>query len=70
MITTAEYRAMLVRTKKPRYRNSKTLYVVSTVACFVRQGTNPTALSDGTDQYLPANVPMRLTGFTGGSPGR
>ncbi len=47
--------------------NSKTLYVVATAACFVRQGTNPTAVSDGTDQYIPANVPMRLAGFATGN---
>lgn len=46
---------------------SKTLYVVSTAACFVRQGANPTALADGTDQYIPANTPMRLTGFVSGN---
>lgn len=37
-------------------------YVVaySTVDCFIRQGSNPTALNDGTDQFLPANLLVRL----------
>lgn len=36
-------------------------YVLITVDvnCFVRQGTNPTALSDGTDQILLANNTYR-----------
>lgn len=36
-------------------------YVLITpdVPCFVRQGVNPTAVSDGTDQYLPANTIYR-----------
>lgn len=45
---------------------SKTLYLCSTVDCFVRQGSNPTALSNGTDQFLPAYIPMRFAGFTSG----
>ena len=39
----------------------------STVACWVRQGSNPTALSNGTDQYLPAGMPMRFTGINPGN---
>lgn len=35
-----------------------TLY--NTVDCFIRQGANPTALSDGTDQILPANNMYRV----------
>lgn len=27
-------------------------------ACFIKSGTNPTALNDGTSHYLPAGVPM------------
>lgn len=45
----------------------KSMYICSTVSCFVRQGPNPTALGDGSDQYLPANLPMRLAGFTPGN---
>lgn len=26
--------------------------------CYVREGSNPTAVSDGTDQFLAANVPQ------------
>ena len=32
-----------------------------TVAAFVRRGANPTALSNGTDLYLPAGVTFRLS---------
>lgn len=31
----------------------------STADVFTRQGTNPTALSDGTDQFIPAGVWLR-----------
>jgi len=34
--------------------------VTVTTPCFVRGGTNPTALSDGTDLYLLADVAYRL----------
>lgn len=34
--------------------------LVLDAAGFVRKGTNPTALSDGTDQYLVANFPYRI----------
>jgi hypothetical protein len=44
-----------------------TVLVTSTVSCFIRQGTNPTALSNGTDQYIPANTTMRLVGITSGN---
>jgi hypothetical protein len=30
------------------------------VACWFRKGTNPTALADGTDQYVPANATIRI----------
>lgn len=30
------------------------------VAGFIRKGTNPTAVADGTDQYVPANTPFRV----------
>lgn len=36
-------------------------FLVVDTPCFVRQGSNPTAVADGTDQYLPANVPMRVS---------
>ncbi len=38
----------------------------STVDTFVRAGTNPTALSDGTDQFIPAGVLVRVR-FDAGS---
>lgn len=40
--------------------------VTPTVDCFVRHGPNPTAVSDGTDQFLMMNVAYRL-GFPPGS---
>lgn len=33
--------------------------ITPTVDCYVRQGSNPTALSDGTDQILKANLTYR-----------
>lgn len=49
--------------------NSKTIYVVATVPCWVRQGPSggTVAMADGTDQYIPANTPMRLAGFKTGN---
>ena len=41
--------------------------VYSTVECWLRQGSNPTALSTGVDQYLPAGVQMRLCDITPGN---
>jgi hypothetical protein len=40
--------------------------VTPTVECFVRYGSNPTAVSDGTDQILLAGVQYRLA-FPSGS---
>jgi hypothetical protein len=40
--------------------------VTPTVDCFVRQGSNPTALADGTDIFLLANVSVRLSGILNG----
>lgn len=45
--------------------NSRAL-VTTTADCFVRQGTNPTALADGTDIFLSAGV-YRLSGITSGN---
>lgn len=33
--------------------------IYADVDCFVRQGANPTALADGTDQIIPAGVMLR-----------
>lgn len=46
---------------------SKTLYLCATADCFIRQGSNPTALSNGTDQFLPSYTPMRYAGFVSGN---
>jgi hypothetical protein len=34
--------------------------VTLTTGAFLRRGSNPTALSDGTDRYLPAGIPFRV----------
>lgn len=39
----------------------------SDVAVFFRQGSNPTALSNGTDTLLPASVLLRVTGIIPGN---
>lgn len=39
--------------------------VTPTVDCFVRQGSNPTALADGTDLFLVGGVAYRLNFPTG-----
>ena len=44
---------------------SCTLY--SDTDCYVRQGANPTAVSDGADQFIPANTFLRLSGITRGN---
>ena len=41
----------------------KSLVLCADVACFIRRGSNPTALADGTDQYVPANAMLRFVGF-------
>jgi hypothetical protein len=41
--------------------------VTPTVDCFFRQGANPTALSDGTDQILLATNSYRLSGIVSGN---
>lgn len=40
---------------------SDNVLVYATTDCFVRQGSNPTALSDGTDQFVPAFSLFRLS---------
>lgn len=41
------------------------IIVTCTVDCFVRAGSNPTALSDGTDRFLVGGVPYRLAHING-----
>lgn len=41
--------------------NSNVAVVYATQACFVRSGSAPTAISDGTDQYVPASTYLRLS---------
>lgn len=45
----------------------KTVILCSDVDCFLRQGANPTALSDGTDQFLPAYNIVRFFNFHPGN---
>jgi len=45
----------------------KTVILCSDVDCFIRQGENPTALSDGTDQFLPAYNIVRFFNFHPGN---
>ena len=46
--------------------NSPVALVYATVDCFARRGSNPTALSDGTDQFIPANTLLRISGIERG----
>lgn len=39
---------------------SPRVFVFSEVPCFMRHGSSPTAVADGTDQYLPGGTPVRL----------
>lgn len=34
--------------------------IYATVDCFARQGSNPTAVSDGTDTFIPGGVWLRV----------
>ena len=45
---------------------ASSVLVCVTAACFVRRGSNPTALSNGTDQYLPADTLLRIDGWSSG----
>lgn len=45
----------------------KSLVLYSTVSGFMRQGTNPTAVASGADQYVPANTLLRYAGITPGN---
>jgi len=47
--------AVVTNTETPVYYN-----VFATADCFVRAGTNPTALATGVDQFIPANLLFRL----------
>jgi len=45
----------------------RALTLCSTIDCWVRQGSNPTALADGTDQFLPAYTVVRYVNFIPGN---
>lgn len=40
--------------------NSDVAVIYATAACFARSGSSPTAVSDGTDQYIPALTFLRI----------
>lgn len=42
------------------------MVLIGDVAFFVRYDANPTAVADGTDQYWPANTPLRTQVLPGG----
>ena len=46
---------------------STSCVVYSDVDCYVRQGSNPTAVADGADQFIPAGAFVRLGGITRGN---
>lgn len=43
--------------------NCKTVVLCSDTDCFIRQGMEPVALSDGTDQFLPAYTIVRFYNY-------
>lgn len=46
---------------------STSCVVYSDVDCYVRQGSNPTAVADGSDQFIPAGAFVQLAGITKGN---
>lgn len=47
--------------------NASGCTIYSDVDCYVRQGSNPLAVADGTDQFIPAGAFLRLTGIAKGN---
>jgi hypothetical protein len=47
--------------------NSGRVVIYSNVDCWMRQGSNPTALSNGTDQFIPANTLLRIVDIESGN---
>ena len=47
--------------------NCSQVTLISDANVFVRQGVNPTAVSDGTDQMLLANIMHRILPITAGN---
>lgn len=41
--------------------------VHTSVDCYVRQGADPTAVADGSDQFIPAGALIRLGGLARGN---
>jgi len=46
---------------------STSCVVYSDVDCYVRQGSSPVAVADGSDQFIPAGSFIRLSGITRGN---
>jgi hypothetical protein len=46
--------------------NARVVHVTPTADCFMRGGTNPTALSNGTDHFLVANATQEFRVDQGG----
>ena len=49
-VSTTSAQSSVLYTNQAGYVN-----ILSTVDCFIRMGTNPTALATGVDQFIPAN---------------
>lgn len=47
--------------------DSTSCTIYSDVDCYVRQGAAPVALSNGSDQFIPAGTFLRLEGITRGN---
>lgn len=46
---------------------STSCLIYSDVDCYVRQGSNPVALADGSDLFIPSGSLVRLFGITKGN---
>lgn len=54
-ISTTSAQSTALYSTSPGYVN-----IFSTVDCFMRMGTNPTALNTGVDQFIPGNNLLRV----------
>lgn len=60
-VTTSSAQSAVIHATQPCY-----VVMFSTVSCFMRQAVNPTAVAN-TDQYIPANIYMRIGPFAPGN---
>lgn len=58
-VTSAQGPVIALATNHPKGAPVKCLITLD-AAGFIRKGANPTAVSDGTDQYVPASTPFRV----------